>query len=413
MNARNGHKKIKPFFLPPSLPFRQLGSILLMGYLNRWHKFPHWFFRHSLRSIPVSNGALGMGCIGYPGHPTWEVTTACNLNCIHCHAAGGEQSPDELTTDEGKKFIDELAGIDDFRVLVFSGGEPLTRPDIFDLLKHSQTVGFANILATNGTLIDEEMAWKLKDHGVVCNAISLDAADPRVNNFIRNSPSAFHLTMRGIQATKKAGILLQINATAMEYNVPILSELVDFVGEAEAGIMLMYQLVAVGRGEQIESATLKKKENVSLCEFIADKQRGSKTVIEPVAGPQYWPYLLERRNVNGLVLKMARKVFHGCSAGRGFVYIKPNGDIWPCPFVEVKAGNVREKPFQDIYENAPVFKNLRAREETLRGHCRDCRYCSICGGCRGRAWAYTGDYLAEDPSCFVRNREFNLPGPKV
>jgi radical SAM protein with 4Fe4S-binding SPASM domain len=86
---------------------------------------------------------------------------------------------------------------------------------------------------------------------------------------------------------------------------------------------------------------------------------------------------------------------------------------WPCPFVEVKAGNVREKPFQDIYENAPVFKNLRAREETLRGHCRDCRYCSICGGCRGRAWAYTGDYLAEDPSCFVRNREFNLPGPKV
>ncbi|MCX5835194.1 MAG: radical SAM protein [Deltaproteobacteria bacterium] len=188
----------------------------------------------------------------------------------------------------------------------------------------------------------------------------------------------------GHPGDKKAGILLQINATAMEYNVPLLSELVDFVGEAEAGIMLMYQLVAVGRGEQIESATLKKEENVSLCEFIADKQRESKTVIEPVAGPQYWPYLLERRNVNGLILKMARKVFHGCSAGRGFVYIKPNGDIWPCPFVEVKTGNVREKSFQDIYKDSPVFKNLRAREETLRGHCRDCRYCSICCGCRGR-----------------------------
>jgi radical SAM protein with 4Fe4S-binding SPASM domain len=409
MKALKGHKKMKPFFTPPSLPLRQLGSMLLMGYLSRWHKFPHWFFRHSLRSIPVSNGALGMGCIGYPGHPTWEVTTACNLTCIHCHAAGGVRSPDELTTDEGKRLIDGLAEVDAFRVLVFSGGEPLVRPDIFELLAHSRDAGFTNIIATNGTLIDEETAWKLRDHGVVCNAISLDAADPCVNNYIRNSPNAYDLTLRGIEATKKAGLLLQINATAMTYNVPVLSELVDFVGRMDASIMLLYQLVAVGRGEHIEGATLKMRENAFLSEFIARKQRESKTVIEPVAGPQYWPYLLERRNVNGFFLKMARKVFHGCSAGRGFVYLKPNGDVWPCPFVEVKAGNVREQSFRDIYENAPVFRNLRAREETLRGHCRDCRYSSICGGCRGRAWAYRGDYLAEDPSCFLRNGDLQPP----
>jgi sulfatase maturation enzyme AslB (radical SAM superfamily) len=121
----NKTKKIKPFFWPPSLLFKQLGSILMMGYLNDWKKISHWLIQNSLKSIPVSNGAFGMGCIGYPGHPAWEVTTACNLRCIHCHAESSKPGPNELSTDEGKRLIDSMAEIDEFRVLVYTGGEPL------------------------------------------------------------------------------------------------------------------------------------------------------------------------------------------------------------------------------------------------------------------------------------------------
>jgi radical SAM protein with 4Fe4S-binding SPASM domain len=207
-----------------------------------------------------------------------------------------------------------------------------------------------------------------------------------------------------MEATRKAGIVLQINTTAMEYNMGNLSELIDFVDRQDASIMLMYQLVAVGRGEKIEKATLKKSANQELSNLISRKQKHAITIIEPVAGPQYWPYILERKGIQkGALFRFAEQVFHGCAAGRGFAYIKANGDVWPCPFVEVNTGNVRDKPFKTIYEQAAVFRNLRNRENTLKGLCGDCRYRKVCGGCRGRAWAYTGDYLAEDPRCFIRD----------
>jgi radical SAM protein with 4Fe4S-binding SPASM domain len=377
-----------------------------MAYLNNWRKYPRWGFRYGFRSIPGANGAWGRGCIGYPGHPVWEETGACNLRCIHCHAVSGHAAADELTTDEGKRLIDSIASVSEFRTLIYTGGEPLVRPDIFNLLKHSQQAGLANIIATNGTLIDEDMAFRLKDHGVVCNAISIDAANPSVHDLVRNKPGSFDLAIRAIEATKKAGILLQINTTAMEYNMSYLPDLIDFADSCGAGIMLMYQLVAVGRGEKIEKATLKKSANRHLSELIAQKQKNAKTIIEPVAGPQYWPYLLEKKGVqDGLGLKLAEKVFHGCAAGRGFVYVKANGDVWPCPFVEINAGNIRNSSFKAIYRNALVFQNLRRREELLKGVCGDCNYKTVCGGCRGRAHAYSGDYLAEDPRCFIHDSE--------
>jgi radical SAM protein with 4Fe4S-binding SPASM domain len=192
----------------------------------------------------------------------------------------------------------------------------------------------------------------------------------------------------------------------MEYNMSHLPQLIDFADGCGAGIMLMYQLVAVGRGEKIEKATLKKTANKYLSELIALKQKTAHTIIEPVAGPQYWPYILEKNGIrNGLMLKLAGFFFHGCAAGRGFVYVKANGDVWPCPFVEISAGNVKEMDFNKIYYESPVFQKLRKREENLKGICGDCSYKTVCGGCRGRALAYRGDYLAEDPRCFIREKE--------
>jgi radical SAM protein with 4Fe4S-binding SPASM domain len=125
-----------------------------------------------------------------------------------------------------------------------------------------------------------------------------------------------------------------------------------------------------------------------------------------VAGPQYWPFLLQEAGIRGgPLLRLAELVFHGCSAGRGFVYIKPDGDVWPCPFVEASCGNVREMPFTTIWEASPVFEDLRDRETRLKGSCSECVYRRLCGGCRGRSLATSGDYLAEDPSCFLHPRE--------
>lgn len=413
MTNREGHeqppglqvsppRKVKPFFWPPTLLLRQGASTLYFGMLVGWRYLPYWLARESVRSMPVAAGAIGMGCIGFPAHPAWEVTAACNLHCIHCHASGGRPAPDELTTAEAKRFIDDLADVEEFRMLVYTGGEPLVRRDVFELMEHSRQVGFANVIATNATLIDDEVARDLRRVGVVGAAVSLDAPNEQVHDFVRGSARAYQRAIEGMRALRRAGILLQINVTAMKYNIDLLDELLALADELGSSIMLLYQLVPVGRGQEIAAASLDLTENERLLRFLAEKQRTIHPIVEPVAGPQYWPHLLERRGLkDGLWLRLARPLFHGCSAGRGFVYIKPNGDVWPCPFVDVHCGNVREQSFREIWENSPVFQDLRHRETGLKGKCGQCRYNGICGGCRGRALALTGDYLAADPTCFI------------
>jgi radical SAM protein with 4Fe4S-binding SPASM domain len=286
--------------------------------------------------------------------------------------------------------------------MAFTGGEPLVRPDLFELLAYSQALGFTNTMATNATLIDDAVARRLRRYGVVIAAVSLDGFDAATHDFVRGQPGVFEATLQGMRALRRAGILLHINITAMDYNMDQMEPLMALVDELGAGILLMYQLVPVGRGRGIGEAALDLSANERLIRFIAQAQRTTRAVIEPVAGPQYWPYLLQRAGIQrGPLLGLAETVFHGCSAGRGFVYVKPNGEVWPCPFIEVSCGNVRQTPFQTIWATAPILKDLRERESCLQGRCGECVYRRLCGGCRGRAQATTGDYLAEDPSCFI------------
>jgi radical SAM protein with 4Fe4S-binding SPASM domain len=387
---------------PPTMAARQLASALAFGRLTRWRGFAPWLARHSIPSLPVAAGAVGMGCIGYPAHPAWEVTGACNLRCIHCHASSGTPAAGELSTDEGKRFIDQLARADEFRMLVYTGGEPLVRPDLFTLLHHSRRAGLVNVIATNGTLIDDRVAERLREAGVAGVAVSLDSSLEVVHNRIRANPEAFQLALRGMRASRRAGMLLQINTTAMAYNFDTLRDLIDLADREGAGIMLMYQLVPVGRGGRIGSAALDTAENEKLLRYLAEQQKDIATLVEPVAGPQYWPYLMEREGFTSAAhLAAARPLFHGCAAGRGFVYIKADGEVWPCPFIEVSGGSLRDRDFVSIWREGEVFRVLRDRENRLRGKCGDCRYRGICGGCRGRALAVAGDLMAEDPSCFI------------
>lgn len=400
---------VQPFWWPPTLMLRQAMSALYVGALARWRYLPLWMLKYGIRCLPGAAGARGMGCIGFPAHPVWEMTAACNLHCIHCHASGGKPAGDELTTEEGKRLLDQLAAVSEFRMMAFTGGEPLVRPDLFELLAYAKALGFVNTVATNATLIDEAVARRLRRCGVAIAAVSLDGFDAETHDYVRGQAGAFESALRGMRALRRAGIVLHINITAMALNLDQMEPLLDLIDELGAGILLMYQLVPVGRGRGIEGAALGRTANERLIRFMASAQRTTRAVMEPVAGPQYWPFLLERAGIRGgSLLRLAETVFHGCSAGRGFVYVKPDGQVWPCPFIEVNCGNVRQTPFPTIWASSPVFRDLREREKRLHGRCGECPYRRLCGGCRGRAWATTGDYLAEDASCFVR--DFACPG---
>jgi len=391
------------FLWPPSMVIRQLASIVFFSNLVGWKKFGGWLKKHSIKSLPVAAGAIGMGCIGFPNHPVYEITERCNLRCVHCHTNGGGDGRDELSTREAKDLIDGIAEIPEFRMIVFSGGEPLIREDFFDLLHYSKSKGLYNIIASNGTLIDDNIAKELKKAGVTGVAISLDSTEPKIHNKIRRNSKAFELAMRGIEAVKKAGMLLQLNATVMKYNFEDLRNLVQFADDLKSSILLMYQLVPVGRGCAIKDATLDFDKNKLLVKYISQLQKEVSMIIETVAGPYHWPYLMEKANKNNkLYIKLAEKIFHGCTAGRGLVYIKPNGDVWPCPFMDLKAGNVREKPLQIIWRTSKIFKDLRKRHDLLKGKCSDCEYNVLCGGCRDRALVSSGDYMGGDEYCFLR-----------
>ena len=395
-------RQVRPYWWPPGLILRQAVSALYVGALSRWSHLPGWFLNYGFRCLPGAAGSQGMGCIGFPAHPVWEMTTACNLRCIHCHTSGGTPADDELSTAEARRLLDQLAQVSEFRMMAFTGGEPLVRPDLFELLAYSQALGFTNTIATNATLIDDDVARRLRRRGVVIAAVSLDGFDAGTHDFVRGQSGVFEATLRGMRALQRAGILLHVNITAMEYNLDQMDRLAALVDELDAGILLMYQLVPVGRGRGIGNAALDLGANERLIRFMARAQRTSRAILEPVAGPQYWPFLLQRAGIRGgPLLGLAETVFHGCSAGRGFVYVKPNGEVWPCPSVEVDCGNVRETDSATIWASSPVFEDLRARESRLQGQCGECQYRRLCGGCRGRAWALAGDYLAEDATCFI------------
>ena len=350
--------KVRPYWWPPSLILRQLGSAFYVGALAHWRELPRWITTYGVKCVPGAAGSWGMGCIGFPAHPVWEMTSACNLRCIHCHASGGEPAADELTTEEAKRLIDQLAEVSEFRMMAFTGGEPLVRPDLFELLAYSQALGFTNTLATNATLIDDAVAQRLRRCGVVIGAVSLDGFDAATHDFVRGQPGIFDATLEGIRALGRAGIPLHINITAMEYNMDQLEPLMTLVDDLGTAILIMYQLVPVGRGHDIEEAALDLGANERLIRFMAAAQRTTRAIMEPVAGPQYWPFLLQRAGIHsGPLLRLAETVFHGCSAGRGFVYIKPNGEVWPCPFIEVSCGNVRETPFATIWTTSPIFRS--------------------------------------------------------
>lgn len=320
---------------------------------------------------------------------SWNTTRACNINCIHCYRDAGRKDPNELDTAGGKKLLGEIAQAG-FKIVILSGGEPLMREDICELVAHARQVGLRPVLGTNGILLTEAKAAALKAAGLACAGISLDSQDREKHDWFRGAQGAWEETMRGIQACKAAGLNFQIHTTVMDWNEPEITEITDLAVSLGAVAHHIFFLVPVGRGKDIEETTLRTEQYEALLGRILDKQAKVPIEIKPTCAPQFMRIAKQR----GLNLRFSK----GCLAATSYCVIVPNGDVQPCPYLPLKAGNVHTTPFNEIWANSELFRSLRT--ETLTGGCGRCDYQNVCGGCRARAYYYSdGDYMAEEPWC--------------
>ncbi len=324
---------------------------------------------------------------------SWNTTRRCNQFCRHCYrAAGPEADPDELSTQEGRKLLEQIARAG-FKIMVLSGGEPLMRPDIYELAAHGTQQGLRVVLGTNGTLLTPEVVAKLKQAGVARVGISLDDTDPAVHDEWRRMPGAWEASVRGMRTCLEGGLPFQIHTTVTERNEAIITDLTDLAVELGAVGHHVFFLVPAGRGADIEAETLKASQYELLLGRILDKQREVSIELKPTCAPQFMR-IAKRK---GIPMRYTK----GCLAGTSYCVIIPNGDVQPCPYLPLRVGNVRETDFSRIWAENPVFQRLR--NEKPSGRCGDCDYESICGGCRARAYYYSGgDYMAQEPWCLYR-----------
>lgn len=320
---------------------------------------------------------------------SWMTTNQCNLKCRHCYQDAGSKKENELTTSEAKKLIDEIARAG-FKIMIFSGGEPLMRPDIYSLVAYAAGAGLRPVFGTNGMLITEEAAIKLKDCGAAAMGISLDSLNEYNHNFFRGNREAFHLTLEGISNCRKAGLPFQIHTTVMDWNQEEVCDIIDFSVNLSAAAVYLFFLIPVGRGKFLEETSLKVMEYESLLQTIMAKQKEVPIDIKPTCAPQF-TRVAKQMEVN-------TRFMRGCLAGLSYCVVSPVGIVRPCAYMVEEAGDIREKPFDEIWKNSTLFENLRSKH--YKGTCRDCVYGEMCGGCRARAGYYHGgDYMAEDSYC--------------
>ena len=321
---------------------------------------------------------------------SWMTTNKCNLTCKHCYQdARPDACARELTTDEARTLIDQIAAAW-FKVMIFSGGEPLMRPDIYDLVAYAASRGLRPVFGTNGTLITPEVAVRLKQAGACAMGISLDSLDAARHDAFRGMEGAWQATVDGMRACREAGLPFQIHTTVLDWNEDEVCDITDFAVEQGAVAHYVFFLIPVGRGKFINDTALKVADNERLLRRIMAKQAEVPIDVKPTCAPQFTRVAKQL----GVETRFAR----GCLAGLTYCIVSPEGVVRPCAYMTQEAGNVREQPFDEIWETSPVFERLRSR--SYEGACGTCDYREGCGGCRARAAYYhDGDFMAQDDYC--------------
>ncbi len=340
----------------------------------------------------------------------WEVTRSCNLFCAHCRGSAAPASySDELTTDECFRLVDQILEVGR-PIIILTGGEPLVRPDVLQIAKYAVSKGLRVVMGTNGTLVTEEIAWKLKEVPVSRLGISLDFPVAELQDEFRGQTGAFAAVMAGIANAQKAGIEIQINSTITKLNVSYLEDLVALALKMGAVAFHPFMLVPTGRGKGLESVELPPEQYEQALHWIYDKQMelGDRIFFKPTDVPHYLRVVKQRQKPDQ---KSETKVSHGhnpantitrgCLAGIGFCFISYLGKVKGCGYLNVEAGDIRKESFGQVWANSPLFATLRDLSN-LKGKCGACEYKRLCGGCRARAYEATGDCLEAEPYCIYQ-----------
>ena len=380
----------------------------------------------------------------------WELTTGCNLRCVHCRASATElSSPDDLNTEESLALIDQFAEYAPF-ILVLSGGEPLFRSDIFQLARYGTDKGLRVALATNGTLVTKQVARKIFDSGVKRVAISLDGADALTHDTFRGIPGAFDAAITGFRNLKDLGLSVQINTTVARHNAHQLPQVLALAKLLGADALHTFLLVPVGCGVDIATEQMVPPEEYErILNWFYDQSLEGGIELKATCAPHYFRVVRQRRasehhsalaaaraalsaveaasnapgigptdmtmpGSTGIELKpngIGKAVGHpgshpsemnamtkGCLAGTAVCFISNQGEVYPCGYLPALAGDLKKQPFADIWENSVVFNQLRD-VNNLKGKCGCCEFRNVCMGCRARAFAATGNYLDEEPFC--------------
>jgi radical SAM protein with 4Fe4S-binding SPASM domain len=342
----------------------------------------------------------------------WNSTNRCNLNCRHCYiCAEDREYAGEFTTDEAKAFIDDLAGMR-VPVLLFSGGEPLVRQDLFELGAYTIAKGIRPVISTNGTLITPQMAKRIKDTGFQYVGVSVDGNE-EVHDYFRGKTGAFQETLAGIRNSIAAGNKTGIRFTVNKLNYHTLPDILDIVEREKIPRFCMYHLVYAGRGREMAELDTTPEQKRQTIELLIERtldfnKRGVEVEIlttdNHADGIHILQYIERTQPERVAEIQELLAMHGGCSAGQKMANVDPQGEVHACQFWGHKSlGNVRRQPFSQIWQNAQneFLCKLREKQKHVTGRCGECRYKNFCGGCRIRAEAVTGDMWSEDPACYL------------
>jgi AdoMet-dependent heme synthase len=348
----------------------------------------------------------------------WEVTQACDLACVHCRASAQPlRHPMELTTGEGKELIDQIAAMK-VPVFVLTGGDPIKRPDLFELIAHTRRAGVRVSLTPSATpLLTRDIVFRLKEAGLARMAVSIDGATAATHDAFRGMSGSFARTLDAVCWANQTGLPVQINTTFSRRNMAEMDAIAHLVERLHITLWSVFFLVPTGRGKLDDLLSADEFEQV-----FARIHRLSKTAsfdIKTTEAQHYRRFLLLQRvaerkaglNSGPAPEKMADTIGRaprGLNDGKGFLFISHTGEVYPSGFLPLTAGNVRQQSLSTIYRESPLFVRLRDTS-LLQGKCGACEFKEICGGSRARAYALTGDPCEEEPCCSYVPRGYVRP----
>ncbi|MFV1988908.1 MAG: radical SAM protein [Gemmatimonadota bacterium] len=327
----------------------------------------------------------------------WETTRACDLACKHCRAeARPERDPRELTTAEAKRLMDDVRRFGT-RVFVFSGGDVFKRPDVVDLVAHGAAIGLRLAITPATTpLATPGLLERLRDAGLSRVAVSLDGSCPEIHDAFRGVDGSFDWALRILRTSRELGLSTQVNSVIGRHNLDDLDSLYALMSEVGIVFWEVFFLVPMGRARLGDMPDAEAFEQVS--HRLYDFSRTAPFDIKVTAGPQHARVGLQRQLAERPSGSPGDRPVRGVTEGHGFLFVSHTGEIYPSGFLPLSAGNVRTHDMVEVYRDSRLFRELRDRS-LLRGKCGVCEFRQVCGGCRARAFAVTGDYLESDPFC--------------